>query len=375
MTAPISAAFSPFITGPLLLALFNGPDRIRQPLLDVLKDYAPTAITTLKYLFAIGLTSRINSFLNRLSLNRWHLTKPGAPWTFSTSGGRGEIILITGGCSGFGLTMTQLFTKRAPNAKLVIIDRSPLPSELSSTPNLSYYNVDLTDTSALMATTETIKKEVGDVTVLINNAGIGLPIKHILEIDLKQVEKVFGVNTFSQIPLIQAFLPAMLKAKKGHIVTFASMASFVYVAGVSDCTSRFALPFYPLPHSSTNNPRLRIKSRNKHLPRNTDLRTLRSPFHLSKRPLHQHLNRPSHLGRYWTDSAAKWNSALDERIRHHHDERRSSRTRGRSSTRGTKWTYLLPKEYGMGCLCEAVAGVGTGIVEVAGEVGEEYELG
>ena len=67
-----------------------------------------------------------------------------------------------------------MFSSRAPGAKIVIIDRQDLPSELKSTPNLSYYKADLTDTSGLLDVCSTIKKEVGSPTVLINNAGMAV---------------------------------------------------------------------------------------------------------------------------------------------------------------------------------------------------------
>lgn len=48
------------------------------------------------------------------------------------------------------------------------------------------------------------------------------------------VEKIFRVNLISHWQLVQEFLPGMLKQQKGHIVSIASVASFVGVASMVD---------------------------------------------------------------------------------------------------------------------------------------------
>ena len=51
--------------------------------------------------------------------------------------------------------------------------------------------------------------------------------------------RLFAVNLTSHFVLIREFLPGMLKQKKGHIVTIASMASFVAAPGLLDyCCSK-----------------------------------------------------------------------------------------------------------------------------------------
>jgi all-trans-retinol dehydrogenase (NAD+) len=67
----------------------------------------------------------------------------------------------------------------------------------------------------------------------VNNAGIVF-VHTILETTPAQLRKLFEVNLISQFYTIQAFLPDMIKHKKGHIVTLASLASFVGTAGFCD---------------------------------------------------------------------------------------------------------------------------------------------
>lgn len=59
-----------------------------------------------------------------------------------------------------------------------------------------------------------------------------------IDADPKLTEKIFKENVACHFVLIKEFLPGMLAAKKGHIVTIASMASFFASSGIVDycCT-------------------------------------------------------------------------------------------------------------------------------------------
>jgi all-trans-retinol dehydrogenase (NAD+) len=71
-----------------------------------------------------------------------------------------------------------------------------------------------------------IKAEIGDPTVLINNAGVCRG-KTVLEETARDVELTFSVNTMAHFHLVRSFLPAMVAANHGHIVTVASIVSYV----------------------------------------------------------------------------------------------------------------------------------------------------
>ena len=75
--------------------------------------------------------------------------------------------------------------------------------------------------------------------MLINNAGI-VSGKTILENSDFMMRKTLEVNTLAHLYTIREFLPDMLKIKKGHIVSTASVAGTVGTPGLSDyCASKF----------------------------------------------------------------------------------------------------------------------------------------
>jgi all-trans-retinol dehydrogenase (NAD+) len=128
------AAFEPTLTGPLLLILTRGPEKLRQPLQRlILRLFASNrslayVVKTLKWLFALGLAARVNDILTAWAMNHWRLRKQGVPWDFD-SRTKKEIAVVTGGCSGFGyLTVKGL----AGKMKVVILDVSDLPEDLKS---------------------------------------------------------------------------------------------------------------------------------------------------------------------------------------------------------------------------------------------------
>ncbi|KIW68941.1 hypothetical protein PV04_04852 [Phialophora macrospora] len=249
VTMPIAltryAATEPLFTGALLAALTRAPIQYRSRFLKLLGDAGLSSeriallIKSLKYLLAFGVVRRLNQALNKLALNHWNFFgKPGAPFNWSAVN-KSELVLITGGCSGFGYEMVKSFSR---HARVIILDISPLPEELKRIQDVHYYQVDLTDFSVIESTADTIRTEHGDPTVLINNAGIATGTK-IIETSAKLNDRIFKVNLASHFVLIKEFLPGMLKARKGHIVTIASMASFMAAPGLVDycCTKIGAL--------------------------------------------------------------------------------------------------------------------------------------
>jgi all-trans-retinol dehydrogenase (NAD+) len=95
-----------------------------------------------------------------------------------------------------------------------------------TTDHAHFYKLDVTSDSEIAEVADRIRKEHGNPTVLVNNAGIGAP-SFILETSMTYVRKVFEVNTIAHYALAKQFLPSMLRNDHGHIINIASMASFV----------------------------------------------------------------------------------------------------------------------------------------------------
>lgn len=89
-------------------------------------------------------------------------------------------------------------------------------------------------------TAERTKREVGQVVVLVNNAGVASG-RSLLDTPDHLIQRTFDVNVLAHFWTTKAFLPEMIEAKNGHIVTVASMAGYVGINKLVDyCGSKFA---------------------------------------------------------------------------------------------------------------------------------------
>lgn len=149
--------------------------------------------------------------------------------------------MISGGTSGIGKLMAEDFARRG--VKVVILDLNPPKAALPS--GMFFYQCDVTSSAKIAETAKQIRKDHGDPTVLINNAGIGTGLS-ILDSTEQIIQKTFEVNTISHFWMVREFLPAMIKKNHGHVVTIASMASFMCATNIVDyaCTKASALAFH-----------------------------------------------------------------------------------------------------------------------------------
>ncbi|XP_068956072.1 epidermal retinol dehydrogenase 2 isoform X2 [Petaurus breviceps papuanus] len=157
----------------------------------------------------------------------------------------GEIVLITGAGSGIGRLLALRFAHLG--AILVLWDINPEGNqetcELAQKAGASRvytYICNCSERQDIYRVADQVKKEVGDVSILINNAGV-VTGKELLEIPDECVEKSFDVNSKAHIWTYKAFLPAMIANNHGHLVCISSSAGLVGVSKLSDyCASKFA---------------------------------------------------------------------------------------------------------------------------------------
>lgn len=161
---------------------------------------------------------------------------------------RNEIVLITGSAKGLGRQLAMEFAKRG--SILVLIDSDDNENnktvELVKTTGLNSkriyaYHCDLRSREEIRAVSDCIRRDVGDVTIIINNAGIQA-FKSFIECKEEEFISVMRVNLFASYWIMKEFLPAMLSRNHGHIVNVVSSSGLFGFAHMSDnCTSKFAM--------------------------------------------------------------------------------------------------------------------------------------
>jgi all-trans-retinol dehydrogenase (NAD+) len=144
----------------------------------------------------------------------------------------GEIILITGTGNGIGKQIALKLAIVAPNARLICWDYEEEPN-MATVAELRQknikadgYTIDISDSEMVAKTAAQIRSDIGDVTIVINNAGIS-PYTKFLSQDISSMRRTMEINVYAHFWILREFLPKMIEKNHGHVVSMASMAALV----------------------------------------------------------------------------------------------------------------------------------------------------
>ncbi|XP_064298752.1 epidermal retinol dehydrogenase 2 isoform X1 [Phalacrocorax carbo] len=157
----------------------------------------------------------------------------------------GEIVLITGAGSGIGRLLSLKFARLGATLVLWDINEEGLKetsrlARENGGARVHSYICDCSKKQDIYRVADEVKKEVGDVSILVNNAGV-VTGKMILDCPDSLIEKTMEVNTMAHFWTYKAFLPAMLASNHGHLVSIASIAGLMGFSRCSDYSaSKFA---------------------------------------------------------------------------------------------------------------------------------------
>ncbi|KAK6955107.1 hypothetical protein Daesc_002737 [Daldinia eschscholtzii] len=141
-----------------------------------------------------------------------------------------EVIVITGGASGLGLLIAEVYGMRG--ATVAVLDIAELES--TEARGITYYKCDVRDKAQIARVATEIERDLGTPTVLINNAAevVG---KKLLDMDLEEIEKSLTTNLLSHFYTIKTFLPGMIRSETGGtIVTLSSVIGHLGAARLTD---------------------------------------------------------------------------------------------------------------------------------------------
>ncbi|KAJ5866539.1 hypothetical protein N7534_001092 [Penicillium rubens] len=194
----------------------------------------PNLEKALKALTALALINRLGNWLDRRTLNN----STSDPYDWNR-----EVVILTGGSNGIGRRIAELLGAR--DIKVAILDIAP-PATDDVLPNsVRYYECDITSATDIADVASKIRSSFGRPSILINNAGICTG-KTILKTTPAQTRRMFEVNTLAHYWLAQEFLPDMIEANHGMVVTVASLAGYTVTPNMVDysATKAAAIAFH-----------------------------------------------------------------------------------------------------------------------------------
>jgi 3-oxoacyl-[acyl-carrier protein] reductase len=135
------------------------------------------------------------------------------------------VVILTGAASGIGRAAAEALARKSRTLALVDVNAAALDQVVEScrehAPRTAGYPCDVTDASAVSATHQKIRADLGVAAVMVNCAGIGR-FAPFLEIEPEEWVRMFNVNVMGAVHFTRAILADMVSAGDGLIINVGS---------------------------------------------------------------------------------------------------------------------------------------------------------
>ncbi|MCS7017947.1 MAG: SDR family oxidoreductase [Cytophagales bacterium] len=157
---------------------------------------------------------------------------------------KGKVVVITGGSSGIGKALAEVFGRNGSQVVITGRDIDALHRAAQHLSNLGItvlpIQADVTIPADNERMAQTTIEHFGKIDILINNAGISMRALF-EEVDLQVVKKVMDINFYGALYATKACLPSII-ANKGSVVGISSIAGYRGLPGRTGYSaSKFAL--------------------------------------------------------------------------------------------------------------------------------------
>ncbi|MBS6035384.1 NAD(P)-dependent dehydrogenase (short-subunit alcohol dehydrogenase family) [Pantoea sp. AN62] len=133
---------------------------------------------------------------------------------------------ISGCSTGFGRELAQQTIARGFRVVVTARDTAKVADLVEGHDNALAVALDVTQQSSIDQAVQAALNAFGTIDVLVNNAGYGYQ-SSVEEGEEQEIRAQFDANVFGLFALTRAVLPAMRKARSGHIINITSVAGFI----------------------------------------------------------------------------------------------------------------------------------------------------
>jgi short-subunit dehydrogenase len=143
----------------------------------------------------------------------------------------GRTALVTGASRGIGPFIANALARRGVRLALVARSADELDAQVARIDAEGGQAIalpaDLSATGGAEVIARTVEKRLGALDILVNNAGVEL-IGPLQDLALDEIQQIIGLNLAGTIALTRAVLPGMMRRRRGHIVTMASLSGHLH---------------------------------------------------------------------------------------------------------------------------------------------------
>jgi NAD(P)-dependent dehydrogenase (short-subunit alcohol dehydrogenase family) len=163
-----------------------------------------------------------------------------------------EIALVTGANKGIGFEVSKVLAKHGMKvimgARNEVRGRKAMEMLKKQGLDVEFILLDLADEESIASAPGQIRKNWGNLDVLVNNAGIlhrdeGLGSSTVLGVPVSILRETFETNFFGLVNLTQRLVPLLKKSKNGRIINVSSILGSLQKATVREADGPSGTPF------------------------------------------------------------------------------------------------------------------------------------
>ncbi len=139
----------------------------------------------------------------------------------------GKRALVTGGARGLGRACALRLAEAGASIVVVDIDLEGAQETAAACPEGVAFQCDLSDPDAILTMAAEVEAQVGDMDVLINNAGIVAYARGVAGFDRDEWDRVLDVNLRGTVWVCRAFVEGLKRRRDGRVINFSSLAARV----------------------------------------------------------------------------------------------------------------------------------------------------
>jgi 2-dehydro-3-deoxy-L-rhamnonate dehydrogenase (NAD+) len=137
----------------------------------------------------------------------------------------GQTAIVTGGCQGIGLAITERLARAGSTVAIVDINEEKGKKAAAQIGQHCFYvQTDITDAASVKEAVTEVMRQKGQIDILVNNAGIAGRAAPIEEQTDDDWQKMIAVNLTGLFYFCRAVVPHMRARRYGRIINIASIA-------------------------------------------------------------------------------------------------------------------------------------------------------